>query len=153
MRLVIQRVKEASVSISGRAVGSIGTGLLVLIGFGRGDDVELSRNPVWRKVLDKLINLRLFPDEQGRMNRSLEGVGGEILLVSQFTLYADLRKGRRPGFDQAAAPDLAELLYDSFVRDLRAVRPGLQTGSFGAEMEIRLLNWGPVTLVLDSDDL
>jgi D-aminoacyl-tRNA deacylase len=153
MRLVIQRVKEASVSVSGRTVGSIGTGLLVLIGFGRRDGVELSLNPVWRKVMDKLINLRLFPDGQGRMNRSLEDVGGEILLVSQFTLYADLRKGRRPGFDQAAAPDLAGLLYDSFKRDLQEVRPGLQTGSFGAEMEIFLVNWGPVTLVLDSDDL
>ena len=151
MRLVIQRVKAASVSVSGKVIGSIGTGLLVLIGFGREDGDTLPERPVWRKMLDKLVNLRLFPDPLGKTNLSLEDVGGEILVVSQFTLYADLRKGRRPGVEPAAAPAVAEALYERFVRDLRILRPGLQTGSFGADMEISLVNWGPVTLVLDSD--
>jgi D-aminoacyl-tRNA deacylase len=159
MRLVIQRVKAAAVSVADQELGSIGTGLLVLLGFGREDSESLPGSAVWRKVIDKLVNLRIFPEgpeghgQQGRMNRSLEEVDGEILLVSQFTLYADVRKGRRPGFDHAARPDLAETLYERFVLDLRAVRPRLQTGSFGAEMDIRLVNWGPVTLVLDANDL
>jgi D-aminoacyl-tRNA deacylase len=153
MRLVIQRVKEASVTVAGRTVGCIGPGLVVLVGFGRQDGENLPASPTWRKVLDKTVNLRLFPDGQGRTNLSLEQAGGEILLVSQFTLYADVRKGRRPGFEGAAEPGLALRLYDRFASDLKAMRPGLQTGVFGAEMEIGLVNWGPVTLILDTDEL
>jgi D-aminoacyl-tRNA deacylase len=153
MRLVIQRVKEASVTVAGRTVGSIGPGLVVLVGFGRQDREDLPASPAWRKVLDKTVNLRLFPDGQGRTNLSLEQAGGEILLVSQFTLYADVRKGRRPGFEGAAEPDLAGRLYDRFASDLKAMRSGLQTGVFGAEMEVGLVNWGPVTLILDTDEL
>jgi D-aminoacyl-tRNA deacylase len=153
MRLVIQRVKGASVSVSGSVIGSIGIGMVVLVGFGGADDGSLPASLAWRKVQDKLLNLRLFPDDRGRTNRSMEDAGGEILLVPQFTLYADMRKGRRPGFDHAAPPELAEALYGLFVQELRAVRPGLQTGRFGAEMDVRLVNWGPVTLILDSAEL
>jgi D-aminoacyl-tRNA deacylase len=153
MRLVIQRVKEASVSVAGRTVGSIGRGLVVLVGFGREDRDDLHASPAWRKVLDKTVNLRLFPDEQGRTNLSLEHAGGEILLVSQFTLYADVRRGRRPGFEGAAEPELARRLYERFACDLKALRPGLQAGVFGAEMELGLVNWGPLTLIIDTGEL
>lgn len=145
MRVVLQRVKQASVETGGEAVGEIGRGLLVLLAAGKEDseeDVEY--------LVEKIINLRIFEDDAGKMNLSLTDVGGEVLVVSQFTLYGDCRKGRRPSFDKAAPPELAEDLYESFVQRLRDFGIPVQTGKFGAMMDVHLTNWGPVTLMLDS---
>lgn len=145
MKAVIQRVTHACVRVEGRVVGKIGPGLLVLLGVARGDgdrDVEV--------VADKLHALRIFSDEQGKMNRSLADVGGAVLLVSQFTLLGDTSKGRRPGFDQAAPPDEARNRYEQVVAGLRALGVQVETGTFGAHMEVELLNDGPVTFLLDS---
>jgi D-tyrosyl-tRNA(Tyr) deacylase len=147
MRVVVQRVAEASVTVEGAVVGSAGKGLLLLVGFTPGDtEAELA----WmaRKVLD----LRIFPDEEGKMNRSLGEAGGDILVVSQFTLYGDARKGRRPSFVRAAPPEIAVPLYERFVALLRADAPGsVSEGEFGAMMEVSLVNDGPVTLVLEKE--
>jgi len=148
MRAVVQRVREASVTVDGCVTGSIGEGLLVLAGFGHGDsDATLA------PVASKIVNLRIFEDEAGRMNLSLLDRVLPLLVVSQFTLYADCRKGRRPSFTGAATPAEAERLYTVFVDMLRALGPRVETGQFGAMMEVRLLNWGPVTIILDSADL
>jgi D-tyrosyl-tRNA(Tyr) deacylase len=148
MRAVVQRVREASVTVDGCVTGSIGEGLLVLAGFGHGDsDATLA------PVASKIVNLRIFEDEAGRMNLSLLDRVLPLLVVSQFTLYADCRKGRRPSFTDAAPPAEAERLYTVFVDMLRALGPRVETGQFGAMMEVRLLNWGPVTIILDSADL
>ncbi|MCX7718771.1 MAG: D-aminoacyl-tRNA deacylase [Candidatus Sumerlaeaceae bacterium] len=148
MRAVLQRVREASVTVDGRVTGSIGEGLLVLAGFGHGDsDATLA------PMASKIVNLRIFEDEAGRMNLSLLDRVLPVLVVSQFTLYADCRKGRRPSFTDAAPPAEAERLYTVFVDMLRSLGPRVETGEFGAMMEVRLLNWGPVTIVLDSTDL
>ena len=144
VRAVIQRVGRASVSWEdGRS--EIGPGALVLLGVGKGDDEVAAR---W--LAEKCIALRMFGDEEGRMNRSLLEVEGELLVVSQFTLYGDCRKGRRPSYDDAAPPDRAEALYEAFLRALK--RPGLtvRSGSFGAMMQVELVNEGPVTLIVDS---
>jgi D-tyrosyl-tRNA(Tyr) deacylase len=149
VRLVIQRVTEAAVLVDDAVVGEIETGLLALVGFGNADTGELAGSPAWRKMLDKLMGLRIFPDDEGRFNRSL---AGDLLLVSQFTLYADCRKGRRPSFTDACPPDLAAGLFDRFVADARACSPGrMACGQFGADMRLRFTNWGPVTITLDSD--
>lgn len=144
MRAVVQRVSEASVSIDGATVGEIGEGLLVLLGAGAGDterDLEY--------VASKVLGLRIFPDEDGRMNRSLVDIGGEALVVSQFTLYGDTRKGRRPSFVRAMDPGEASPMVDRFVERLaREVK--VATGRFGADMDVRLCNRGPVTLLIDS---
>ena len=145
MRLVLQRVKKAHVEVAGATVGSISTGLLILMGVTSTDsrqDVEYLTN--------KVIYLRIFPDEEGRMNRSILEVGGSLLVVSQFTLYADCRKGRRPSFDQAAPPEQARQLYEYFVERLTSRNILVQTGVFQAEMQIHLVNDGPVTFILDS---
>ncbi len=153
MRLVIQRVTEARVDVARETVGSIGLGLLVLVGFGQGDDQALPESKAWKGLLDKLVNLRIFPDEEGKLNKSLKDIQGDALAVSQFTLYADCRKGRRPSFVNAAPPDTAHHLYHRFCTDLAAKVPGkTATGEFGAEMRVSFTNWGPVTIVLDSDD-
>ncbi len=145
MRAVVQRVTRASVSEGGDVIGAIGHGLLVLVGIGKGDGPEQMR---W--MCDKISKLRIFYDEAGKMNRSVQDVGGGILLVSQFTLYGDCRKGTRPGFDAAAPPSLAEPLYDEMVRHLRATLPlPVETGRFGAEMSVALVNDGPVTILLE----
>jgi D-tyrosyl-tRNA(Tyr) deacylase len=145
VRAVVQRVSGASVSVEGRVVGEIGRGLLVLVGIGKGDGTEQMR---W--MCDKIAKLRIFYDDEGKMNRSLLDVGGGILLVSQFTLYGDTRKGTRPGFDAAAPPGVAEPLYDEMVRHLRATLPvPIETGRFGADMAVSLVNDGPVTLLLE----
>lgn len=144
MRVVLQRVSSASVTIEGRAVGSIGRGFLVLVGFSPTDsDEQLD----W--MADKIAGLRLFADAEGRMNRSLGNVGGAVLVVSQFTLYGDARKGRRPSFTDAAPPELAEPLYERFAGALRERGVAVETGEFGAMMDVALVNDGPVTLILE----
>ncbi len=151
MRLLLQRVSEARVESDGAVLGSIGQGLLVLAGFGDGDDAGLPARPIWRTMLDKAVDLRVFPDDAGRLNVSLRDTGGGLLVVSQFTLYADCRKGRRPSFSRAAAPETARALYDRLVDDLRQRAPGpFATGCFGADMRVSFTNWGPVTILLDS---
>ena len=144
MRVVVQRVSRASVLIDGEIEGEIGTGLLVLAGFGPEDgEDELA----W--MAEKLTGLRVFPDDEGLMNRGLDEVGGELLVVSQFTLYGDVSRGRRPSFVGAADPDVAERLYDRFLELCRAAGVPVQSGRFGAMMDVELVNDGPVTLVVE----
>ena len=145
MRVVLQRVARASVTVGGSVVGRIDGGLLLLVGFARRDRAEALE---W--MANKVLGLRVFNDAQGRMNLSLRDVSGDVLVVSQFTLYGDTRKGRRPSFIRAAGPDLAVPLYDDFVALLREKAPGrVETGVFGAMMDVELVNDGPVTLVLE----
>lgn len=145
MRVVLQRVSSAAVDIDGERVGEIGRGHLLLVGFREGDgEDELS----W--MLDKVLGLRVFPDNEGRMNLGLDDVGGDLLIVSQFTLYGDTRKGRRPSFIDAAHPDVAIPLYERFLELARERAPGrVESGRFGAMMDVSLVNDGPVTLVLE----
>lgn len=150
MRIVLQRVKNGSVKVDGEEIAAIGTGVVLLVGFGPEDGEDLPGSRVWTTLLNKIAELRIFPGEGGKVDRSLLDVGGEVLAVSQFTLYADCRKGRRPSFSRAAAPDLAARLFDRFVEDLGKVCPAVKKGRFGADMDVSLCNWGPVTLVLDS---
>lgn len=147
MRIVVQRVSRAEVRVEGRVTGRIGPGFVVLAGFARDDDeAALS----W--CADKLIGLRLFADTQGRFNLDLTEVGGDLLVVSQFTLYGDARKGRRPSFIDAAPPEIAVPLYERFIALLRDRAPGrVETGIFGAMMEVDLVNDGPVTLILERE--
>jgi D-aminoacyl-tRNA deacylase len=145
MRVVLQRVSRAHVTIDGRVAGRIGRGFLLLVGFRTGDDEAALR---W--MADKVVGLRLFNDAAGRMNLGLDEVGGGLLVVSQFTLYGDTRRGRRPSFVDAAPPELAVPLYERFVALLRDRSPGpVETGEFGAMMDVELVNDGPVTLVLE----
>lgn len=145
MRAVIQRVERASVSVEGEIRGQIGAGFLVLIGVEEGDgDAD------FRYIAEKVPNLRVFEDEQGKMNRSLLGVGGELLAVSQFTLLGDARGGRRPSFITAARPETADPMYERLVADWRARGIRVETGVFGAHMKVSLVNDGPVTILLDS---
>lgn len=144
MRVVLQRVARAEVRVAGETVGSVGRGYLLLAGFKSGDDEDTLH---W--MVKKVLGLRLFPDEQGKMNLPIDEIGGEILVVSQFTLYADVRKGRRPSFVGAAEPEEAERLYNRFVELLRGGTIPIATGSFGAMMEVDLVNDGPVTLVIE----
>ena len=146
MRVVIQRVKEAHVDVAGVTVGSIQTGLLVLVGVTSSDRCEDAEY-----LADKIVQLRIFPDDLKRMNRSIHETGGQLLVISQFTLYGDCRKGRRPSFDAAAPPEQAKNLYDYFVERLRLSNTLVETGVFQAEMEVYLVNDGPVTFVLDSN--
>ena len=145
MRVVLQRVSEASVTIADEVVGRIETGLLLLVGFTQTDtDVEVQ----W--MADKIVGLRIFPDDDGKMNRSLNEHGGGALVVSQFTVYGDTRKGRRPSFIKAAPPELSIPLYERFVSAMTAQVDGpVETGQFGAMMDVALVNDGPVTLVLE----
>jgi len=145
MRIVLQRVKSARVDVAGETVGSIGVGLVILLGVTQADNREDADY-----LADKVIQLRIFPDEARRMNRTLPEAGGSLLVVSQFTLYGDCRKGRRPSFDHAAPPEQARALYDFFIRRLKSSNIAVETGVFQAEMEIHLINDGPVTLILDS---
>jgi D-tyrosyl-tRNA(Tyr) deacylase len=147
MRAVIQRVKSASVSVEGKVVGSIGHGLVVLLGVGV-DDTE--QEAAW--MADKTANLRIFEDLEGKMNLSVLDVGGEALVVSQFTLYGDARKGRRPSFTEAAPPDKADELYRRYAELLENSGVKVQTGVFRAKMLVEIQNDGPVTLILDSGD-
>jgi D-tyrosyl-tRNA(Tyr) deacylase len=145
MRAVIQRVKQSSVKTNNKIVGQIGQGLLVLLGVAKGDSVADADY-----LANKIINLRIFEDEDGKMNRSLLETGGELLAVSQFTLLADCRKGRRPSFIAAAEPEKAIELYEKFVAGVRQKGVGVQTGRFQAMMEVALINDGPVTVIIES---
>ena len=145
MRLVVQRVSHAAVRVDGAVVGEIGAGAVVLLGIGTDDDEALAD-----RMADKLAGLRYFADAEGRTNLTLVEVDGSFLVISQFTLYADLRRGRRPGFTDAALPDAAAPLVDRFVDRLRALGHRVETGRFGAMMDVELVNDGPFTLVLDS---
>ncbi|MCL6582062.1 MAG: D-tyrosyl-tRNA(Tyr) deacylase [bacterium] len=144
MKAVVQRVSKASVAVEGEIVGSIGRGLVVLIGFSRQDSAH-DIPP----LVDKILNLRIFEDEQGKMNRSLFEVGGEVLVVSQFTLLGDTRRGRRPNFMDAASPDMAQKLYEEFVQEIQRQKVKVQTGRFQAHMEVQIYNDGPVTLIVE----
>jgi D-tyrosyl-tRNA(Tyr) deacylase len=146
MRVLVQRVSEAAVAVDGNEIARIGRGFLVLAGFGKQDD---DARIEW--MARKVASLRIFEDESGRMAAGLEAVEGEILVVSQFTLYGDVRKGARPGFDGSAPPDRARELYEHFVTALRAVHPKVSTGEFQAHMHVSLVNDGPVTILVDND--
>jgi D-aminoacyl-tRNA deacylase len=145
MRLVVQRVSRGAVRVDGEVVGEIGRGAVVLLGIGSGDDEALAD-----RMADKLAGLRYFPDAEGRTNLTVAEAGGSFLVISQFTLYAELRRGRRPGFTDAALPDLAAPVVDRFVGRLRAEGHEVATGRFGAMMDVELVNDGPFTLVIDS---
>lgn len=148
MRAVLQRVTRASVRVDGETVGEIGPGLLVLLGVARDDSEEDARY-----VLEKTVGLRVFDDDEGRMNRSVVEAGGSLLVVSQFTLYGDVRRGRRPSWIEAAPPELAETLYEHFVEEARRSVGRVETGGFRRMMEVELVNDGPVTILLDSRKL
>lgn len=147
MKVVVQRSKGASVVIAGETVGSIDKGLVLLVGITHEDS---EADVKW--MADKVAGLRIFEDESGKMNLSVQDIGGAILSVSQFTLYGDCRKGRRPNFMAAARPEQAEPLYEAFNEALRGLGLTVETGKFGADMDVSLTNWGPVTLVVDSND-
>lgn len=148
MRFVIQRVQHASVTVDGEKIGEIGHGFLVLIGVSQTDTREIAD-----KMIKKLIGLRIFQDENDKTNLNLQSVNGSLLLVSQFTLYADCRKGNRPSFINAGAPVLAEELYEYIIEKCRQEVSIVEHGSFGADMKVELLNDGPFTVILDSEDL
>jgi len=148
VRVVIQRVARASVTVGDETVGAIGPGLLLLVAVAEGDDAGRAH-----QLARKCAEMRLFPDDAGRFDRSLLDTGGEALVVSQFTLLADVRKGRRPAFTAAAPPEAAAPLVDAFAGTLRALGIGVATGRFGAMMRVELVNDGPVTVIVDSEDL
>ncbi len=148
MRFVIQRVKEASVTVEGKVIGAIGRGFMVLIGVCQEDTRETAD-----KMIRKMINMRIFQDENDKTNLALSDVNGELLLVSQFTLYADCHKGNRPSFIKAGSPDLANELYEYIISECRKQVPKVEKGEFGADMKVSLINDGPFTIVLDSQDL
>ena len=146
MRAVIQRVSRAAVRVNAKTVGEIGRGLLVLVGIGVADTAESAAS-----LAEKVATLRIFPDEAGKMNRSVVEAGGAVLAVSQFTLFGDVRKGRRPSFIAAAPPELAEPLYEQFLESLRGFGLRVESGVFRAMMEVELVNDGPVTILIDTD--
>src|SRR5262249_55067329 len=146
MRAVIQRVTRAKVTVERETTGEIGSGLLVLLGVGAADSASAADY-----LAEKIVGLRIFEDENGKMNRSVLDEGGAILAVSQFTLYGDVRKGKRPSFDAAAPPEQARQLYEYFVEKIRAAGVRCETGRFQADMQVELVNDGPVTILLDSD--
>lgn len=149
MRLLIQRAARGKVTIDGNVTGEIGQGLVVFAGLGDGDSERM-----FQQALDKIVNLRIFPDEEGKMNRSLADVEGGLLVISQFTLYADTRKGRRPSYIKAMPPAEAEALFDKFFAFLKANFSGpVQGGRFGAMMDVELVNAGPVTIWIDSEEM
>jgi len=145
MRAVVQRVSEASVSVEGEVIGSVGDGMIVLIGIHR-EDTEKEMEYIARKI----SGLRIFEDDEGVMNRSVTDTGGSVLLIPQFTLYGDVRKGKRPSYIEAMPPDRAALFFDDFVELFRRMYGNVETGKFGADMRVSLVNRGPVTILLDS---
>ena len=146
MKLVIQRVKESNLKIDGNNFSSIGNGMVILIGISKEDDISKLK-----KIVTKLSNLRIFNDEFGKMNKNINDIKGEILVVSQFTLYADIKKGNRPSFTNAAKPIIAINIYQKFIDELQAViNTKIKTGQFGADMKIELINDGPVTIILEN---
>lgn len=147
LRAVLQRVRSARVTVDARVTGEIGTGLLILLGVGPADTPDTAR-----RLAEKIVKLRLFSDPAGKMNLALPEVGGAVLSVSQFTLYADTRRGNRPGFSGAARPDHGQAMYEHFNAALRALGIQVEVGEFGADMQVALVNDGPVTLWLDTDE-
>jgi D-tyrosyl-tRNA(Tyr) deacylase len=143
---VVQRVSRGKVTVEGEVVGQIGSGYVVLLGVAKEDTPEAADY-----LADKVAGLRVFEDEAGKMNLSIQDAGGAVLAISQFTLYGDVRRGRRPGFDQAARPELAEPLYERFVAKLRGCGLTVETGRFQTHMEVELVNDGPVTILMDSE--
>lgn len=148
MRFVIQRVTESEVKVDGEVIGKIGKGYMVLIGVSDSDTKEIAD-----KMMKKMLGLRIFEDEQGKTNLSLETVGGELLLISQFTLYANCKKGNRPSFIEAGAPDMANEMYEYIISKCKEQVAVVEKGRFGADMKVSLVNDGPFTIVLDSDQL
>ena len=148
MRFVIQRVSEASVSVDGQIVGQIGKGFMVLVGVAQTDTEAIAD-----KLVKKMAGLRIFEDEQGKTNLSLSDVGGALLMVSQFTLYADCRRGNRPGFSYAGKPEQANALYEYVLKKAKESVPVVERGIFGADMKVALVNDGPFTIILDSDQM
>ena len=148
MRFVIQRVTGADVKVEGETIGAIGKGFMVLIGVADSDTKEIAD-----KMVKKMIGLRIFEDEQGKTNLSLDSVGGSLLLISQFTLYANCRKGNRPSFIEAGKPEMAEEMYEYIIARCKETVPMVERGSFGADMKVSLTNDGPFTIILDSDTL
>ncbi len=148
MKFVIQRVLEASVAVEGNVIGEIKKGFLVLIGVGQNDNLEIAD-----KLVKKLVGLRIFEDADGKTNLALSDVGGELLLISQFTLYANCKKGFRPSFTDSGSPDMANQLYEYIIQKCKESIPNVQTGEFGADMKVSLVNDGPFTIILDSDTL
>ena len=148
MRFVIQRVTESSVKVDGKVIGQIGKGFMVLIGVADSDTKEIAD-----KMVKKMTGLRIFEDEEGKTNLSLDAVGGELLLISQFTLYANCKKGNRPSFIEAGSPEKANALYEYIIKKCRESVEWVETGRFGADMKVSLLNDGPFTIVLDSEKL
>jgi D-tyrosyl-tRNA(Tyr) deacylase len=145
MKIVLQRVSEAEVTVDNQSIGSSGPGLVLLVGVGHHDTEQQARH-----LAEKCLNLRIFEDDAGKMNRSLLEIGGQILAISQFTLYGDTSKGRRPGFTEAAPPEKAEPMYERFVQFLREGGATVKTGRFGHHMLVRIHNDGPVTLILEA---
>lgn len=153
MKLVVQRVTNAAVYVDEKTVASTGKGHMVLVGFGKNDTLDLPKSKAWKTIINKMTGLRIFEDAEGRFNLSLEDIKGDLMLVSQFTLYASCRKGRRPSFTDAADPDTALKLYDLFVEDVKKTAPAkVGCGIFGADMKLDFVNDGPVTIILDSDE-
>ena len=148
MRFVIQRVKESEVRVDGEVLGSIGKGFMVLIGVSNSDTKEIAD-----KMVKKMLGLRIFEDEQGKTNLSLDTVGGSLLLISQFTLYANCKKGNRPSFIEAGAPGMAEEMYEYIIEKCKEQVETVERGQFGADMKVSLINDGPFTIILDSDNL
>ena len=148
MKFVIQRVLEASVAVDGEVIGQIDKGYMVLIGVGQNDTKEIAD-----KMVKKMVGLRIFEDENGKTNLSLADVNGQMLLISQFTLYANCKKGNRPSFIECGVPDMAEEMYEYIIAKCREIVPAVEKGSFGADMKVSLINDGPFTIVLDSDQL
>ena len=148
MRFVIQRVTHSSVTVGGKVIGKIGKGFMVLIGVEDSDTKAIAN-----KMVSKLIGLRVFQDENDKMNLSLKDVSGELLLISQFTLYADCKKGNRPSFIRAGKPDMANEMYQYIINECKKEIPVVEQGEFGADMKVELLNDGPVTIILDSNDI
>ncbi len=148
MRFVIQRVLESEVKVEGEVLGKIGKGFMVLIGVSNEDTKEIAD-----KMIKKMIGLRIFEDENGKTNLSLDAVGGELLLISQFTLYANCKKGNRPSFIEAGAPDMASDMYEYIIAKCKEQVPVVERGQFGADMKVSLINDGPFTIILDSDNL
>ena len=148
MKIVIQRVKNASVTVDGQVIGEIGKGFLLLVGVSQTDTEAVAD-----KMVDKICKLRIFEDEQGKTNLSLDSVGGELLLISQFTLYANCKKGNRPSFIEAGAPDMANDMYEYIIAKCKEQVEVVERGQFGADMKVSLVNDGPFTIILDSDTL
>lgn len=148
MKFVVQRVTHGKVTVDGKVTGEIGNGFLVLIGISKDDTKEIAD-----KMIKKLIGLRIFSDENDKINLSLDSIGGELLLVSQFTLYADCKKGNRPSFIEAAEPQMANEMYEYIISECRKIVPKVETGIFGADMKVEMLNDGPFTIIMDSDDI